>query len=112
MKKYQLSIISAASLLLPIAAVATTLDDFLDNGLKPVLESIVNVLVVLAIFVLIVGIFRYMTAAGDEEQVKKGKNFIVYGIIGIVLMLTIRAFINIIVDTFLSTGGLEDENVT
>ncbi len=112
MNKYKISLISLVSLILPIAVYAIPLQQFLETGLKPILNSIVQVLVVLAVFILIFGIFSYITSGGDEEKVKKGRQFIMYGLIGIVLMLTINAIINILVDTILGTGNLSGENTT
>jgi hypothetical protein len=56
---------------------------------------IVNILFwVLAIVFLvltIIGVFIIMTAAGDANKVKKGKNYIVYAIVGLVASLFVRA---------------------
>ena len=93
-----------AILLVPATTFALTLDEFLNDKLAGILDTIVQFLIILAIFILIFGIFRYLTAAGDEEKVKEGRRFIIWGVVGVVLMLLIRGFINVIVDTLLGTG--------
>lgn len=52
-----------------------------------VIDFLLSVVGVLAIIGLVVGGIFYLTAYGDEEQMKKGKNFATYSIIGIAIAL-------------------------
>lgn len=45
----------------------------------------------LFVILAIIGAFFIMTAAGDADKVKKGKNFILYAAIGFVLVIFVRA---------------------
>lgn len=52
-----------------------------------VLDFLLSIVGVLAIIMLIVGGIMYLTAAGNEDQIDKGKKLIKYAIIGIVIAL-------------------------
>ena len=95
----------AASLTLPMVAAAADLQSFLDTIVNNVLTPVTTFIIVLAAFVLILGIFKYITAGGDEEKVKEGRRYIIYGIIGIALMTMIYGLVNIIT----STLGISNE---
>lgn len=64
------------------------------------LNLITSFIVGLAVFVIIWGIFTYLTHAAEEEKRTEARQFIVYGIIGVFLMLSIWGFVNILLNTF------------
>ena len=57
---------------------------------------------IIAVVFIIFAAFTYLTAAGDEEKVKKAKNMIIYAAIAIVVALLAVAFETIIAN-FLTT---------
>ncbi len=74
-----------------------------------VLNLINNILVPLifavAFIVFIVGIFRYFIAgATDPEGQKKGRQLLLYGILGFVIMISLWGIVNIVSNT-LGLGG-------
>jgi len=42
-----------------------------------------SVVLAIAVILMIYGGFLYVTSGGDEEKVKNGKNYIIYGVVGI-----------------------------
>ena len=58
------------------------------TDLIPMITSIINgvigVLGIVCVVVMIIGGINYMTSAGDSNKVKKGKDTILYGLIGLV----------------------------
>ena len=87
---------------IPINNLTTTRD-----AVVVVLNYIVAILVALAVFWVIWGAFQFVLASGDEEKRKEGKNKILYGIIGIFIMLSVYGLVNILVGTFkLSTNNV------
>ena len=99
MNKLLLRALPVAAYLLPIAAAAQDLQSYFDTTVRGIIGVIINILIVLATLMLILGIFRYITSGGDEEKLKSGRSYILYGIIGIALMVLIRGFINIAIET-------------
>ncbi len=111
MKKYiATSIVS----LLPGVALAqgnqiqvTDLSSLL-QGIVTILNLIFPVLVSIAVFFIVVGIFRFVLNAGDEEARKSGRSFILWGVVGVFLMLSVWGLINIVLNTF----GFAKPNIT
>lgn len=81
-----------------------TLDDGDTNAfnedIKNVLNWIVSVLGIVAVIVIIMGGVSYMTSAGDAGKVKKAKDTILYGIIGLIVAALAFAIVNWVI------GGL------
>lgn len=63
---------------------------------KNILNTTFGVVGVLAVIMMIVGGVYYMTSQGSPERVQKGKNTILYGIIGLVVCLSAFAIVNFI----------------
>jgi len=64
-----------------------------------ILNRIIPVLLALGVLFFIWGVVQYMIG-GDEEAKKKGKNKIIYGIIGLVVIVGMWGLVNIVVKTF------------
>jgi hypothetical protein len=66
---------------------------FIDSYLVPLIFAI-------AFLVFLWGVFRYFIAGGDsDENRKKGKDFIMYGLIGFFVMISVWGIVNILVDS-------------
>lgn len=49
------------------------------------------------------GIVRYITAGGDENETENARRFIMYGIIGLSVMIAVWGFVAIIIDFIFNT---------
>ena len=78
------------------------------SGLVSVLGKIVQwtyiIFFIVAVLMIILAAFSYLTAGGDEEKVKTAKNRIIYAAVAIIVALLAVGFESII-RTFLSTGA-------
>ncbi len=58
---------------------------------RDIAASIINIMLgflgILAVIIILIGGFKWMTAAGNEDQVGEAKKIIVAGIIGLVIIL-------------------------
>lgn len=98
-------IISGLTLAMPLMAAAATLEDIIDT-IRDIVDTIVPLFMVVAVAVFLWGIIRYITAAGDEEKKKAAKDYIVYGLIGIFVMIAFWGIIQVVATTFgVETGG-------
>lgn len=106
MRKIDIKKIVSISLLwslLPIMASAATVQSILDN-IKGTLNFVIGLLFVLVTLYFILGIVQYVTAAGDETKLGKGKKHMIWGIIGMAVMAGAWGIVNIIT-TYFGVGG-------
>ena len=71
-----------------------------DNSLMPTVNTIISVIIgvlgLAAVVVIVLGGVSYVTSAGDPGKVKKAKDTILYGIIGLVVALLAFAIVNFV----------------
>lgn len=64
-----------------------------------ILSSIIPILLILAVIYFIWGVIEYMINPGAEEK-KKGKSKIIYGIIGLVIIVSLWGIVTLVIDSF------------
>lgn len=71
-------------------------------SLPEIVQSILNwifgIIGIIAVIMVILGGFKLMTSTGDPGRVKKGKDTILYGIIGLVIALLAFAIVNFVIN--------------
>ena len=65
-----------------------------------ILLRIVPVLIGIAVVFFLIGVIRYITAGEDEEKRTAGRNMMIYGIIGLFVMISVWGLVNILKGTF------------
>jgi hypothetical protein len=101
MKKF----IIAGLTLVPITAFAQgTVEDALDTVSTMLTDKVIPLLIVLATVVFLWGIVRYVTAGGDEEKIKQGRNLMIFGIIALAIMISVWGIARLLTTTF-GVGG-------
>jgi len=64
------------------------------------LSQAVIILISLAVVFFLYGILKYISRGDDEESQKKGRNIMIYGIIGLFVMISFWGIVNILINTF------------
>lgn len=77
-----------------------TTGDALQNNVINIINAVIAALGIIAVVVIIIGGVGYMTSSGDAGKVKKAKDTILYGIIGLVICVLAFAIVNWVI------GGL------
>lgn len=76
---------------------------------REIAASIVNILLgflgILAVIIILIGGFKWMTAAGNEDQVGEAKKIIVAGIIGLVIILASWGIASFVLNNLLQATG-------
>ena len=105
-KKIFLPVLALIIMALPALAFAqgattastSTIADII-NTIGEILNLASPVLLTLGVIFFIWGVVQYMIG-GDEEAKKKGRNKIIYGIIGLVVIVGMWGLVNIVINTF------------
>jgi len=86
--------VAAAATVNSVSDVGTTIINIINNVFVPVLFAI-------AFIVFIWGAFNvFILGANNEEVKEKGKNLMLYGLIGFFVMVSVWGLVNILVGTF------------
>ena len=69
----------------------------LSSAVVSIINGVVGVLALVCVVVIIIGGVNYMTSSGDAGKVKKAKDTIMYGIIGLVVCVLAFAIVNFVI---------------
>ncbi len=98
-------LISSLAFAMPMIAAAATLKDIVST-VRDLVNTIVPLFMVIAVAVFLWGIVKYITAAGDEEKAKSARGYIIYGLLGVFVMVAFWGIIQVVASTFgITTGG-------
>ena len=86
-----------ATLLLPLAASARTFSEMVNGTIVPLGDQVITLLYALAFVFFLFGIVRYVFA-GSEETRQKGKQHIMWGIIGLVVLFLVWGFVRLLMN--------------
>ncbi|MBR2803183.1 hypothetical protein IKE19_01205 [Candidatus Saccharibacteria bacterium] len=70
-----------------------------------IINAIIAVLGIVAVVVIILGGVSYMTSSGDAAKVKKAKDTILYGVIGLVVCVLAFAIVNFVILNIIKNNG-------
>ncbi|MSR78909.1 MAG: hypothetical protein EXS59_02065 [Candidatus Taylorbacteria bacterium] len=73
--------------------------------LQNIVDAVIPFIIGLGILVLIYGIFNFISSAGDEEARAGAKQLIIWGVIGIFVMVSVWGLVNILMGTFFKDGS-------
>lgn len=73
----------------------------LEQNVIGILNAVIGVLSFVCVTVIIVGGITYMTSSGDASKVKKGKDTILYGVIGLIICVLAFAIVNFVISGIL-----------
>ena len=73
----------------------------LKDNVIGIINAVIGVLGVVAVIVIIIGGVTYMTSSGDAGKVKKAKDTILYGVIGLVVVALAFAIVNFVITSIL-----------
>lgn len=65
-----------------------------------ILSQVIILLFAFAVVFFLYGIMKYISSADDEENRKKGRSIMIYGIIGLFVMVSFWGIVNILINTF------------
>jgi len=101
--------VGGGGMLLPFVAFAVVdFTGFITN-IQTLINKIIPVIIAITVLVFLWGVANYIMSAGDEEKRKEARQFIIWGLVGFVIMLGIWGLINVFVTAFGLGGGNQIE---
>ncbi|MEK7572284.1 MAG: hypothetical protein AAB493_00270 [Patescibacteria group bacterium] len=88
-----------------------SVDSFIANVNKQIINPLILLLFALALVYFLYGVFEFISNQTNEEKKTTGKNHMIWGIIGIVIMMGVFTIMNIIMNTF-NIDGINPEQGT
>ena len=77
--------------------------DNLPETIIGIINAVIGVLGIVAVVVIIIGGISYMTSSGDTGKVKKAKDTILYGVIGLVICILAFAIVNFVISNIIKS---------
>ncbi|MBP6855226.1 MAG: hypothetical protein KBD26_03690 [Candidatus Pacebacteria bacterium] len=77
-----------------------TIADFLNFFTCLISKSVIPLLIALAVIVFIWGVLKFIMNADDSTKREEGRNFIIWGLVGLFVMVSIWGIVNILNNTF------------
>ena len=82
----------------PLAALALE-GDTLFGVISYLVNGAIFAIIGIATIIFMYGVVQYVVAKGDEKQLASGRTYMLYGIIGLVVMVAVWGFVNLIINT-------------
>ena len=71
----------------------------LEDSVIGIVNVVIGALGIVCVIMMIVGGINYMTSNGDSSKVKKGKDTIFYGIIGLIICILAVVIVNFVISS-------------
>jgi len=78
---------------------SSTLDSLIQKIIN-LINLLIPILVGIAVIYFIWGIIKFMSAGGNEEKLREGKRHIVFGLLGLAIIMGVWGFVGIICQFF------------
>jgi type IV secretory pathway VirB2 component (pilin) len=72
----------------------------LDNAIDKIVDVVFGVLIAVAVLMIIIAGFMFVTASGNDEQVKKARNMLLYAVVGVIVALLAKGIVEFLKTTF------------
>ena len=82
--------------LIPVAH-AQTVPGIADKIVSLLSGSVIPIIFGIATIVFLWGVVQFITAGGNEEKRKEGRKFIIYGLVGLFVMVAVWGIVNVLI---------------
>ena len=107
MKKVAVAVLVACSPLLVMAEVLGGVTDLVD-ALPGIVQTLIGVVIGLAVLVFFWGLVKYIANANDPEKAKEGKSIMIWGVVAIFVMASVWGIVEFLRNQFGIDGGEVD----
>lgn len=92
-----LSPLSAMAVAIPTPPSGSGVPTNLTTAVGSIINAVIGIIGLIAVVVIVIGGVFLVTSGGDEEKTKEGKNFITYGIIGLIVVILAYSVITFVI---------------
>ena len=71
-----------------------------------ILGAIIPFFMILATVIFLWGVIQYITAGGEEEKIKSGRTYMLWGIIALFVMIAVWGLVAVLENTFVNTANI------
>ncbi len=82
-------------------------DSFLAKVLEQIVNPLIGLIFALAVAYFLYGVFEFMSNQENEEMKTTGKSHMIWGIVGIAIMLSVWGILNLIINTLGLSGDIQ-----
>ena len=93
------------------AAAGESVDQFIGNVDKIIVNPLIDLLFALAVIYFLYGVFEFIVNQQNEEKKTSGKSHMLWGVVGITIMMGVWFILNVIINT-LNIQGINPEQGT
>lgn len=65
-----------------------------------ILQPLIGLFIGAAVVYFLLGVLKYMSKAGDDKEQEEGRKMMLYGIIGLFVMISVWGLVNVLGGTF------------
>ena len=94
------------------ASTTESLDQFILNVNKQIINPLILLLFALAVVYFLYGVFQFISNQENEEDKATGKRHMIWGVIGITIMMATFTLMHIIINSFDISGTINPEKGT
>ncbi|HBB49756.1 TPA: hypothetical protein DEQ22_02955 [Candidatus Nomurabacteria bacterium] len=88
-----------------------SMDSFIGNVDRMIINPLILLLFALAVVYFLYGVFEFLLNQQNEEKKTTGKSHMLWGVVGITIMLGVWTILNMIISTF-NIKGIDPEQGT
>lgn len=93
-----------------LIAYADSVDNFFFKVNARVINPAIEFIFIIAFVIFLWGVMEYIRGASNEEKRRDGREHMLWGIVGFIIMFGVWGIINILVNTFGITGTTFNQN--
>ena len=83
---------------------------YLFERISSILSLSIGTLIGVAVVVFMWGVIQYVLAQGDEKKLQAGRSYMMYGIIGLTVMVAVWGFVNLLIFTIFGSASSDPFN--
>lgn len=94
-----------------VLADTPNLGDIFTKIINTIITPLIPLLIGLGLVAFFWGLIKYFTSIENDEEKKKARSLIIYGVIILFVMVSVWGLVNILKNTFFSEGGLDPDSI-